>query len=373
MHTADFTRVIVTGDLLRPWVAGHTTESATWKNIRWLYHLLVPALADNGLETKMLAWDENGLQSTSFFDTPSLYYGIGMQPTLNSWAAVCNEADAPDWLMDAVSPYCKNALVVGYEMPPVIIATLNRLGVPYIDLVLHPLRFMSDLIFAMRTNVEAFHNRLEAHWLPETDVRQQAGRIMARAAWLPKPEPMPPGSALLLGQVASDRAMVTADGSMASLDQYAADVHNLCCDHSLVLFRPHPYAGPADPFADVIRRFPAVRFTNSNFYQLISQPEVDSVVALNSSGLLEARYFDCEAVNLIPFVYDFSFKNPAENGSVGSLIALDARWTTPVFWRHLLTGHLNQAVLDRSMMTLMPDMLRTTMNASWGYSSGRTS
>lgn len=363
-----FSRVVIMADLLRPFPVGGTMESATWKNTRWLFHLLAPGLRDCGLEPRALAWDDRAAPQTGdWFDTPALFHALGLPLTLESWASLCSQGTAPQALVDALAPCVGDALVIGYELPPPIVDALARLGRPFLDVILHPVRFMPDLVFALRTNVPAYHAYLRAHRIADGQFRAQAALILAKAAWMPRPMPMPPGTALVLGQVGTDRAVVAPDGSFASLERHLPFLHELCCRHPLVLFRPHPYASDDDPSVRAIGRLPAIRTTGHNFYHLLAQPEVTTVVALNSSGLTEARYFDREAIHLMPPLYDFTTDTAPAGHRPGAPVPLPGVWTSPDFWRGMLAA-TQASPLAPAALSLPPvGILRRSMNADWGY------
>jgi len=364
MSMPSHSRIVITGDLLRPFPVDDGWEGATWKNIRWLSALLRPLLPDNAPAPTTLAWDALMPAGAGvFFDTPALYDALGESLNLRSWATLAQRQTAPDALVEALREPLQDALVIGYELPPVLLDAMRQLQLPVIDLILHPLRFLPDLVFAMRTNVPAFHEVLLRHALAPSEVARQVGLIQAKAAWMPPPEPMPSGTALLLGQVASDRAMVLADGRLARLDDHLGELHRLCTEHPLVLYKPHPYAA-YDPAAQtVLQQLPCIVRTSANFYHLLAQPELDTVVALNSSGLIEARAFGRRAHQLVPFLYDFDSSRAPAGGHPGSPVALSPAWNEPGFWRSMLAG-------DASTPTTpawVPNRLRRSMNADWGY------
>ena len=125
-----------------------------------------------------------------------------------------------------------------------------------------------------------------------------------------------------------------------------------------MLYKAHPYAGPDDPSTAAVRQLPAIRTVDHNFYHLLAQPELDTVVALNSSGLVEAQVFGRRAHNLIPFLYNF------QGGSPASPVALDSRWTQPGFWQPLLAPGTASA---QAASRLADQTLRRAMHADWGY------
>jgi len=364
MSLPTFSRLVITGDLLRPYPVEDGWESATWKNIRWLSALLRPLLPEAAPAPTALAWDALMPSGAgAFFDTPAVYDALGETIGLDSWARLAQRPTAPDALVEALREPLRDALVIGYELPPVLLDALRQLQRPVIDLILHPLRFLPDLVFAMRTNVPAFHEVLTGHALAPREVSRQVGLIQAKAAWLAPPAPMPPGTALVLGQVASDRAMVQADGGFAQLDDHLAELHRLCREHPLVLYKPHPYAVPGAAGQRFLQQLPCIATTSANLYHLLAQPELDTVLALNSSGLVEARAFGQRAVNLVPFLYDFDSPEAPGAGHMGGPVTLSPAWTEPGFWQAMLTGE----AWAPPATAWTPNRLRRSMNADWGY------
>lgn len=359
IHPPAFDRVVVTADLLRPFPRGAEWESATWKNIRWLRQVLQPALRSTGHEPTILAWDERIVDPADrYFNTPALYHRLGLDITPENWARLACAPTAPTALIEALDEMLADALVIGYELPPAMLDALSQLGRPYVDVVLHPWRFLPDLVFALHSNVPGWQTTFVAQRLPADFAVQQAALIQAKASWMAPPMELPPGTALVLGQVPGDRALAMPQGRFASLQDHLAALHRLCVDHPLVLYKPHPYAGPEDPSTAAVRQLPVIQTVSHNFYHLLAQPELDTVVALNSSGLVEAGVFGRRARNLIPFLYDF------EGGSSTAPMALDSRWTQAGFWQALLAP----ATAATAASTRLADQaLRRAMHADWGY------
>ena len=379
-----FDRIVITGDLMRPFPSGNGWVSATSKNIRWLRQVLNPALQATGLPISMLAWDERMQRHEGrYFDAPavaSLSFGGAAWTvespanSLQAWAAWTERLPADPGFIEALAPAVEDALVIGYEMPPVMVDALQTLGTPFVDVVLHPVRFMPDLIFALRSNVAAWHETFLRHRLQESAIAQQAALIAAKAAWMAPPEPLTPGCALLLGQVGIDRAVVSG-GRFASLADHLPTLHALCADHSQILFKPHPYGVGQDRSAQAVMAFPAILNTQANFYHLVTQPEMEVVVALNSSGLHEARYFGKQARSLIAPLHDFDALRPPSETCTGDPVAQTQDWLGAGFWTALLSGGAGTALSNQNESTIStwsrgeqtPNLLRRSMNADWGY------
>jgi hypothetical protein len=367
-----FTRMVVTGDLLRPRPSGRGGwDSATGQHISWLWSLIMGPAKLAGCDASMLAWDA-GIDSRHgvFFDTPRLYKAAGEELGVDGWARLIGSETFPDSpASEMILDHVADALVVGYEMPDAQIATLARAQVPFIDVILHPVRFLDDLVFALRTNVPAIHEVLRQTALSPSRIHQQVALIRAKSTWLGRPEPsLPPGTALIVGQVGTDRALAKKEGGFHDLGEHLARLHQLCADHPKVLFKPHPYVpGDNTTCRQAIKKLPTIQSTTINFYHLMCQSEVEHVVALNSSCLVEAPYFGKTSEALVPFLYDFDNDAPQGDGLPGAAVPQMGSWIEPAFWHRVLTGEATTDSVS-PMMPIPANRLRRSMNADWGYS-----
>lgn len=369
MKTANplgISRVVFTGDLLRPFPTGSEWESATWKNIRWLQALISPHLNRLGIPHSRLAWDaETRPAQGMFFDTPALYDRLDLSLGIASWTQLANLPASPTALTEQISPYVEDALVIGYEMPDPLLDALRTTGTPYIDVVLHAVRFLPDLVFAMRTNYTALHEVLLGNRVQEVDIEDHAADIKAKAAWMAPPVDLPPGSLLIFGQVHGDRSLINSTrGGFYSLLDHLPKLIDLCDAHSRVVFKPHPYDINNSPSVRAMQSIGSVAFTTANAYHLMAHEHTQAVAALNSSCLLEARYFGKEAIPLIPAMYDFSAKHIPTDGRPGALVAQTPTWLSESFWRQIL--RLEAPPTSRATQWV-PNRLRKSMNADWGF------
>jgi hypothetical protein len=99
---------------------------------------------------------------------------------------------------------------VGYELPPWLIATLDRAALPYIDIRLHPIRFLDDLLFAVRAADPALQARLAPLALPSAAPHVAAGLLGAMGRYISQTR-IPRGTLLVAGQRRFDSTQI-ADG-----------------------------------------------------------------------------------------------------------------------------------------------------------------
>lgn len=364
-----FDRIVFTGDVLRPFKMGEHWESGTWKNIRWLAHMLQVPLEQTGLPLVRMAWDTFYTATPAIaFDTPAVYAELDLQINPENWARLANLQQPPAACVDRLKPL-QGTLVIGYELPGVMLSAFDRLGIAYIDVALHPIRFMPDLVFAFRSNVGEFQAWFERFRLNDDSFRTVAEEIRAKATWMQRHSPrLIPGTALILGQVSNDRAMVLENGEFASLNHHLQRLHSLCAEHSEVLFKPHPYEQTAPQHATLLQALPTLKPTRENLYLLLSQPELVKVVALNSSGLIEARAFGVASENLIPYLYDFGAGGSVSAGTQLASIPLSSIWLQPAFWRALFSGSdPHVSLVELKDQFLQANRLRKSLNADWGW------
>lgn len=96
----------------------------------------------------------------------------------------------------------------------------------------------------------------------------------------------------------------------ARLEEHLSLPHTLCSEHPCVQFKPPPSDAAGSGVGRAVARLPVIAHTNANVPHLLAQPEIEGVVARNSSGLIEAK--DCGRwnENLAPFLYDFHRERP---------------------------------------------------------------
>lgn len=358
--------LVVTGDVFRPFDVGERWESATWKNIRWLDGIVGTAARLAGFEVRSVAWDEALPLGRGFVDTPALYAALGLPVSTRSWAELITRPALPESVEAMLRDlYAGADLVVGYELPDHLLRILGAAGVAVIDVILHPVRFLDDAVFALRTNRADIHARLLRHALPADLPVLQAGLIRSKAAWMTPPLPLRPGAALVLGQVAEDRAAVDpATGRFVGLADHADTILDLAVRSSMLLFKPHPYDRPGSAAQRMMRRLGAVQWTDANVYHLLAQPEIETVCAVNSSALVEAELFGKRVVRLAPSLYRFGDAAPVDGG-YGEAVPQDGAWCEPDFWRAQRSGNEGAGRL----LPQRANRLRRSLNADWGFSS----
>lgn len=355
-------RIIFTADILRPFQVNQQWESATHKNIQWLERLLSWQLSKaTGLPQFSVAWKEGG------FHAPSFYEMLGLPLNYESWASLLYRQQLPEAAEAMLVAPFKRALVVGVEIPDILQMALSRHGIPFIDIISHPIRFMQDLLFAFRTNHPEMHAALENYRISlEDHCIPYANLLQAKVAWMPSLK-LPPDTALIAGQVATDKALICRKtGRFLTLGDFKEKLAQIAKNHSNILFKPHPYQDSQCPSRLAVEALGGVQEVKHNFYYLLAQEGLSDVYAINSGTVTEAKYFGRSGTALGEPLYTFGVR-PPQDQHTGDAMVLGMDFLEPAFWADALKSVLpvNQN-LPRGPQ-LRPSLLRRSLNADWDY------
>lgn len=361
-----FKNVVIMGDLIRPWKNGDQSVSGAFRNIQWLCHLISHAVKSTGLPVYALDWNRhaNNIEYKRF-DVARYYQKKGMEISVSNWSALSNSNQYCPELIAELNHHLNDSLVIGYEMSKMQIATLNQMGISYIDFVLHPVRFAQDILHAARTNDPVIHEVLAQCHFDSSVIHESAGELMAKICRIPKTVKTPMDTAVLLGQVWTDRAVSKPEGGFYKLDDYLHEISKIVSNHAAVIYKPHPYENVSGDKSQICQAFKSIATTDLNYYMLLCQPSVTSVYGLNSSGLYEANYFGRTAKYMIAPQYVFNDEAQGESIHLGEFVTLSEIWTQSIFWNRIIRGVGSDLFNHKNKMT--KNKLRGSMNTDWGY------
>lgn len=300
--------IIVTGDTQRP--------SPQFHNILWLYNLIkfqieritkCPPVLIN--ETRVLPYSE--------------------------WIKT---KDCPELIN-------LNAVYIGFELSD----NLKASGVKYLDVRIHPIRFMDDLVIGVESNfcdVRKFSVNL-------SDVIFSASLVSAATSHLPGVR-TEKNTALLVGQTRGDRSVIFKQKEY-SLDDFGPALVDKLESFDLVLYKPHPYGNVYPEFLSMLDH---VDIVSTNIYKLLSDQNIKSVFGLSSSVLCEARFFGKDSQEMLPNWWD-------------NLTPISSKdFLSFGFWLHVLSGFDCYGDFNDSINIEVPyshSMLRRSCRSFWGY------
>lgn len=358
--TAPIRRIVITGDVLRP-RADRPGDPASRPNVQWLYRLLAWPLSQvTSLPVSWVSWGEG-------FDAGAFYRSVDLAPDIAGWARL-HYADAlPAAAEVLIESAYRDALVIGCETTPCVAAALTRLGIPLLDTIGHPIRFLDDLLNAWRCNHAGMANALTDFEYDVELARAQAGLISAKMAWRP-PLDAPQDSALLIGQVGSDKALIDRSrGRILGFGDFLEALFEIAERHPRVLYKPHPYEDRFGNSAAVVRRFKSFQHVSSNYYWLVSQPQIGAVYAISSGTCAEAPYFGKTGRCLHEPLYRTDGGNADERFGLSTPVPVEHEWLWPRFWGAVLERVLPVSDGPLRELPYRANRIRRSLNADWNF------
>ncbi|HVY14407.1 MAG TPA: hypothetical protein VHB27_04215 [Rhodopila sp.] len=348
--------VTVIADILRP--AGDGSPGEVDRLTRWVADAIRPAIrlaADCPVEA--ITTDETRDLA------PWIASLRGPHQADAHWASVHAVMAVSPTLDRLVLQRLKRRFVVGYELPPWLVRVLDERQIPYVDIRLHPVRFLDDLIFAVRAAVPQTQAALAPHAVPGTTPWVAAGLLTAMGRFISQAR-MPQGTLLIAGQRRFDSTQI-AGGTFFDAGAQAVEVQALCARHAATVLKPHPH-DPDHSLLAVAAAVPnALGTINDNIYRLMAQPQIEAVLTVNSGVAVEAPYFGKRVHTLLPQPTVLAWRN--ETARPGAHLGIDDFVLTPDFWRIVLAPHAKVTVPDGFRLPPKPNRLRIALDSFWNY------
>jgi len=356
-------RIVFTGDIFR--VAPERVRPTQSQNILWLFRLLRQQIRiATRLEPEVVVWPTDITHETALSPTtiPTFYAMMGLQPSMDGWAALHDRATLPDIVEGWLGALFDDALVIGFEIPPVLRRFFDRSGIEWIDLVIHPVRFLDDIFFALATSSAAMRLTAESFLLSADFLFTMAG-LQSAAAGRGYTPPVPPDSALVLFQVRDDKTQIS-EGRFVGMQHFMPELALLNGAHRALLLKPHPMDADNPGYLATDMAFPEAKSVSDNFYKLLSTDHIRTVVSLSSSTSVEASYFGKRSTFLLRSPYRM-----VSLGDTGPDAYMDLDWSllSADFWRVMLGNHMPCTPLDGVGVPFKPNRLRIALSAFWNF------
>lgn len=345
--------ITVLGDLLRPRPDG--LPGGVDNQINWLFHAVrrqVMAAASVPVHV---------LTAAGVPGPVAPHPGQALPAAMAEWARTFHTA--PTAVEALLLAQLQDQFCIGYELPPYLVDLLDRNGIGYIDLRVHPVRFMDDLMFAARASEPSAQAWLLTHAVPEIDATVTAGLREAMLR-LVNPSTLPENTLLVLGQQRWDSSQI-AGATFFDPASARVELQALCDHHAHVRIKAHPY-GNDGPLVQMIRQIrPDAVAISDNVYRLLASPRLCTVLSVNSSVAEEAVFFDKTTIYLAPKPIEVAWRGEAH--ALTRHASIDDIFLSADFWRGVLAPSMPVTPLDGTRLPAKPNRLRLALSAFWNY------
>lgn len=280
------------------------------------------------------------------------------------WAARYDSLPERAAFARMILPHLHGRFCAGYELPPYLTAILDHEDIPYVDIRVHPVRFMDDLMFAVRPSDAGTRHELLAAAVPESEVTITAGLREAMCRMI-SDSTLPNDTLLVLGQRPMDSTQILNGRFFDAADQ-ADRLAVLCARHRAVALKPHPQEPSHSLLSATAGLAPnVIGVVGDNLYRLLATPQIGAVLTVNSSAAYEAPYFSKPVYHLAPLPVHLAWRgdDPAD----GQHISLNDRVLTVDFWRTVLSPHTAVSRTDGLLLPPKPNRLRIALDSFWNF------
>lgn len=280
-------RILIASDPL------FTKESEQHNNRRWMTDLLSrPIQLATGTRPGELKSSIDGdatcIDREHFFKLSNIDVDLTMT---QFWYDVNSITQASlDYLSEFVD---SSTLVVGYELSMQTRDLLDKLNVPFVDMWLHPVRFLDDILFGMNSNNYEINSEIFKFHLDDDVAYLYADKIKIQTykGWRRIEADVQDNSALFIGQMLNDKS-ICKDGKMLSVLDFKEKFEDLGRKYSKVYYSKHPYLRSGDEEINrYISSLSFVELTDIPTYRLLASNKIAKVTSLSSSVITEAKYF----------------------------------------------------------------------------------
>jgi len=257
----------------------------------------------------------------------------------------------------------RSRFCIGYELPPWLRHLLHSVDVPYVDLRLHPVRFLDDLLFAAHASDASTQAALLAMAEPEANVIVTAGLREAMCHMISEAT-VPPDTLIVIGQRTLDSSQIV-DGMFYDALPAADEIHAICKRYAAVLLKPHPLESTHGLLEVAAGAANVAGATRDNLYRLMSLPQIAAVLTVNSSAAYEAPYFGKRVHTLAPLPLRLGWRGAVDQP--GIYASLNDRVLSVDFWRTMLAPHTPVSAMDGALLPPKPNRLRIALDSFWNF------
>lgn len=300
-----------------------------------------------------------GEEINSTISRLNFFEEMGRPVTSQSWASYYQGPIADPMQLRLIDSF-KDSFVVGFELPPYLIDLFNKAAIPFVDLAIHPVRYLDDYLFGIRSNDPAIHARALETRVPESVFFDCARLSKARSARVFRNNRPKLGSALFLGQIEVDASLIF-EGKVFGLKELETALVDLRRSFGKVYYKFHPHRKDKRGVENTLRKVSGCEIIDANIYDLLSCRELSLVTGFSSSALHEAKYFGRKTSRIISSPDLFDLKS--EQNSTLAYAPVPTTVLSLDYWKYLLTGQTTQTT-GQTFPTEHP--IKFSLNQKWG-------
>lgn len=340
-----------------------TKEKEQNSNRKWLFDILQnPIKQSTGIQPRTFF---SSLSAANTLSRKAFFEKSGIKLDIDATQFYFDVEDiTPESLAYLNQFVTEQDLVIGYELSNQTKTILDRLNISFIDIWLHPIRYLDDILFGFQSNRIDVQSKLFEYNLPEEVYQLYASRLTVQAykGWRRVETQLPHNSAVFIGQMLNDKS-VNQNGRFLSVMDYQKQFEQMVAQHDHVFYSRHPYLKSGDEhILKYLKRFPNVTLTDLPAYEMLANPNIKTVMSVSSSVLEEAKYFKKRVIRLYQPVIKLS--NECKLDCYASIYQA---FVYGHFWSNILSPLVTTKECPKISFLDEKDKLRDMLGFYWSH------
>lgn len=249
-------------------------------------------------------------------------------------------------------------LIIGYELSEQTRYILEQINVKYIDIWLHPIRYLNDVMFGIYSNSNSINQRIKTYSVDDEIfyINAEMLKVQNYRGFRRFKNNLIPGSALFVGQTLTDKA-IFSKGKMLSVLDFKDEFKSITKKYERVYYSRHPFVKEGDEeIISFLKRFPNVEVIGSPTYNLLAAKEIEYVFTVSSSVVHEAHYFGKESKFLFKPIFN-TFGESKDYYPIMHAIFFESFWSSVLY----------DTDATKKDMYLGDNKIRDALSFYWGY------
>lgn len=341
-----------------------TNEKEQLSNLKWLSHMITRPIGSHQIVNFVLPdYDE---MSDGRNNRNQFFQKLGLDFCHDEVQLFFSADKVTESALDYVRNFLDCDLIIGYEFSEQTRKILDHLDVTYIDIWLHPIRYLDDVVFGFRSNSEKIQEKIASFGIDEElfNVYADMLKVQNYRGFRRFKNQLIPKSALFIGQTLKDKA-IFSDGKMLTILDFKEKFKEYTQSYNRVYYSRHPFIKEGDEnILNYLSRFSNVEIIFDPSYNLLASDEIEKVFSISSSVVHEAHFFGKQTEFLYKPIFETFNRNDDALSDPDRYIPIMHAFLFNDFWSHLLMG---EVLKPNKQYYIKNDLFRDTLSFYWGY------
>jgi hypothetical protein len=252
-------------------------------NIKWLNGLLHNITGYLNIELNEIKPKSNN----GSIDIAKYLIDNNLPGTKETWAIMACKQIEDNSVFDEI---LKAEYIIGWGLTHPMMDFLNRKHIKFISVEIHPIRFMNDIYFTLKTNdIDVKEYLKKCHLLNQSKINHSVAQLhgyFARRDISMFNNDITLG--VFVGQTQLDLSIVKNRKISKPID-YIDQIKQYSQEVDILLVKPHPYCTNNDHLS-FFKDIKNAKLCQSNIYRILSDHRLNKTISISSSVLVEAQW-----------------------------------------------------------------------------------